>query len=346
MSSVIHKTANPSTLQYTYLHSVNTPDYDPTYWLYNPDVQDLVNEQIPQKYWKVVSTDTTSGIVYTVVEMTDEEKAAVEAAMPVPQPQKVSLTEEYRDKTGKLRVHQTSRKEGLAIHWTSEGDDRSDPKIFGKGKDLSHVHNIGDETSHTVYVDFNSLENESWVHEVVLTWKGCFLDIVTVDIVPDVVSIVDSTSSTFTTYGPLIIPAAPGTGTIDLAQDVLAYGGGLVSRDSPSDPFVASSPAFWDADWNSATGRFENLRSNPTGDGQYNMFHTELILNRTFNRIQLLGYGFQVFNSSDTDELTHGLRLKCIFETRLPDHDWAISGIVVMHRKNVQIGEDSKFVIG
>jgi len=261
--------------------------------------------------------------------------------------QPVSLSEEFRDKGGKLRVHQTSRKDGLAIHWTSEGDNRSDPTIFGKGNNLSHVHNIGDETSHTIYVDFNSLENESWIHEVVLTWKGCFLDIITVDIVPDVVSVIDSTSSSFTTYGPIIIPAEPGTGTIDLAQDVLAYGGGLVTRDSPSDPSVSPSPAFWDADWNSDTGRFENLRANPTGEGQYNMFHTELVLNRTFNKIQILGDGFQVFNSSDTDELTHGLRLKCIFETRLPDHDWAISGIVVMHRKYVQIKpEDCKLCVG
>jgi len=259
----------------------------------------------------------------------------------------VVLSDEYRDKGGKLRVHQTSRKDGLAIHWTSEGDDRSDPAIFGKGNDLSHVHNIGDSTNYTIYVDFNSLTNESWIHEVILTWKGCFLDVITVDVVPDVVSVIDSTSSSFTTYGPIIIPAEPGTGTIDLAQDVLAYGGGLVTRDSPSDPSVSPSPAFWDADWNSDTGRFENLRANPTGEGQYNMFHTELVLNRTFNKIQILGDGFQVFNSSDTDELTHGLRLKCIFETRLPDHAWAISGIVVMHRKYVQIkSEDCKLCIG
>lgn len=258
----------------------------------------------------------------------------------------VVLSEEFRDSGGRLRVHQTSRKEGLAIHWTSEGDDRSDPTIFGKGTDLSYVHNIGDATSASVYVDFNSLLNESWIHEVVLTWKGCFLDYVTVDIVPDVVQVIDSTASSFTTYGPVIIPAVPGTGNIDLAQDVLAYAGGLVSRDSPSDPTIEPSPAFWDADWNNETGRFENLRANPTGEGQYNMFHTEIVLNRTFNEVQLLGDGFQIFNSSDTDQITHGLRLKCIFETRLPDHDWAISGILVMHRKHVQIKpEDCKLCI-
>lgn len=339
MASVINKTPNPTSLQYTYLHSVNTPNYDPAYWVHNPDVHDLVNSEIPQKYWKVEEyyEDSTSEILYRVVEMGETEKQAVEDAIPKAQPQPVTLSSETRDNSGKLRVHQTSRKDGLAIHWTSEGDDRSDPLKFGEGSDLSYIHKIGDSTSGFTYVDFNGYLNESWIHEVVLTWKGCYLDKVTVDIVPDVVAIVEEAGTTFSTYGALIIPAVPGTGTINLAQDVLAYGGGLVLRDSPSDPTQTGSPAFWDADWNEDTGRFENLRANATGEGQYNMFHSEIVLNRTFNNVQLLGDGFQIFNSSDTDQITHGLRLKCSFETRLPDHDWSMTGILVMHRKHVMM---------
>jgi hypothetical protein len=254
--------------------------------------------------------------------------------------QPVSLSAEFRDKSGKLRVHQTSRQDGLAIHWTGRGDDRSNPLKFGHGELLSYRHLVGDSTCQTVYIDFNGLLNESWIHEVVLTWNGCELDRVSVDIVPDVCQIQDSTAGNFTKYEAIILPALPGTGNCNIVSDVLSYTGGLVSKDNPTDPTQSSTPAFWNADFNEETGRFENLTAAPNGDGDYNIFHEERILNRTFNEIQLLKMGFQVFNSSDTDQVSHGYRLKCTFETILPDHDWTVSGILVMHRKKVMIKSD------
>jgi hypothetical protein len=254
--------------------------------------------------------------------------------------QPVSLSAEFRDKSGKLRVHQTSRQDGLAIHWTGRGDDRSNPLKFGQGELLSYRHLVGDSTCQTVYIDFNGLLNESWIHEVVLTWNGCELDRVSVDIVPDICQIQDSTAGNFTKYEAIILPALPGTGNCNIVSDVLSYTGGLVSKDNPTDPTQSSTPAFWNADFNEETGRFENLTAAPNGDGEYNIFHEERILNRTFNEIQLLKMGFQVFNSSDTDQVSHGYRLKCTFETILPDHDWTVSGILVMHRKKVMIKSD------
>lgn len=357
MANVINKTPNPESLQYTYLDSVNTPDYDPLYWVYNPDVHELKNTEVPQKYWKPESYyDSTAGTVWRVVEMDQSEKDAVEAAIPVQEPQSVvidsykegitqdvHLHDEFRDSGGRLRVHQTSRKSGLAIHWTSVGDDRDQPTMFGSGNHLSYEHKIGDTTSEIVYVDFNGLLNESWIHEVVLTWSQCHLDLVTVDIVPDACTVMDSTAGNFTRYEAILLPAVPGTGDCDLASDVLAYHGGLVAKDNPSDPDEPITPAFWNADFNQETGRFENLTAAPAGDGTYNIFHEERVLNRTFNEIQLLQGGFQVFNSSDTDQLTHGLRLRVEFKTHLPDHDWTVSGILVMHRKLVSIKSDGCF---
>ena len=52
------------------LYSVNTPDYDPTYWVINPDLTIL--ETVPMHYLKLVGD--------TLTEMTLEEKAAVDAA--------------------------------------------------------------------------------------------------------------------------------------------------------------------------------------------------------------------------------------------------------------------------
>ncbi len=53
-----------------YLRSVNTPDYPTADWLINPDLSALA--AVEQKYWKVVGE--------TVVEMTQPEKDAVDAA--------------------------------------------------------------------------------------------------------------------------------------------------------------------------------------------------------------------------------------------------------------------------
>jgi len=51
--------------------SVNTPDYSVLDWVVNPDLSAL--ENVPQKYWKV-SGDS-------VIEMTAQEKSAVDAAL-------------------------------------------------------------------------------------------------------------------------------------------------------------------------------------------------------------------------------------------------------------------------
>ena len=201
MASVIRKTPNPDTLQYTYLHSVNSPDYDPEYWIHNPNVQSLINNNIPTRYWKVEEYygESTSEILYRVVEMSTEEKESVENAFPKPEPQQVALTSEFRDRGGKLRVHQTSRQDGLAIHWSGSGDDRDDPYNFGSGNPIVYHHNIGDSTNHIIYIDFNGLFNETWIHEVVLTWKNANLDSVIVDVVPDTCDIVSASNTNFST---------------------------------------------------------------------------------------------------------------------------------------------------
>lgn len=52
------------------LYSVNTPDYDPIYWVINPDLTIL--ETVPMHYLKLIGD--------TLTEMTPEEKAVVDAA--------------------------------------------------------------------------------------------------------------------------------------------------------------------------------------------------------------------------------------------------------------------------
>ncbi|RYD66044.1 MAG: DUF4376 domain-containing protein [Verrucomicrobiaceae bacterium] len=49
-----------------YLDSVNTPDYDPSEWLINPDLSEV--EDVPKHYWKITEDDQ-------VVAMTQDEQA-------------------------------------------------------------------------------------------------------------------------------------------------------------------------------------------------------------------------------------------------------------------------------
>lgn len=63
MANVINKTT------FQYIASVNTPDFDSSDWLINPDLSAVVG--VPKKYWKVEND--------SVVEMDDSEKAQVNA---------------------------------------------------------------------------------------------------------------------------------------------------------------------------------------------------------------------------------------------------------------------------
>jgi len=58
---------NKSTFEYK--RSVNTPDFSPVEWAINPDVDDLILAEVPQRYWK------WNPLTSEVVEMTEAEKA-------------------------------------------------------------------------------------------------------------------------------------------------------------------------------------------------------------------------------------------------------------------------------
>jgi hypothetical protein len=125
MASVIHKTPNPDTLQYTYLHSVNTPDYDPAYWLHNPDVHDLANSEVPQMYWKTESYVEDEETLWRVVEMSASEKAAVDAKIPPVPPTMLD---------GRPIIRADSRPMNFQTYYTMAGDDST--AGIGMGEEL------------------------------------------------------------------------------------------------------------------------------------------------------------------------------------------------------------------
>jgi hypothetical protein len=89
MSNVLNRTTKQ------YLISVSTPDYPDVDWIINPDLSSVVG--IAEKYWKI-SGDS-------VLEMTSEEKAIVDAAEAgaTPATGENYLTAEYNSKNQLLK---------------------------------------------------------------------------------------------------------------------------------------------------------------------------------------------------------------------------------------------------
>ena len=106
-------------------------------------------------------------------------------------------SDEKRDPSGKLRVHQTSRPIGTKIHFTSRGDHPDFVTNVGGGDQLKFDHHIGDSVDQTIYLDFNFIENRSFIHEGYVTWMGCKFDTITLEVVPIVTSIIPGSNTIF-----------------------------------------------------------------------------------------------------------------------------------------------------
>lgn len=249
------------------------------------------------------------------------------------------LQEEPRDRSGKQRVHETSRALGTKTYFAGAGDDTDDITDVGGGFPFTIEHDIGDPNPQNVYLDFNIIENETWIHEGYIQWKGALFDRIDLSVVNRVTNVhVDSTATTdFALLGGyLIVPiytvgGGPGDGTLVIDSDYTQPNGGLVYM--PDDDLGNPPTAFWNADWNSSTKEFENLTPAPTGDGRYNMFAVEIAFARFANKIPLLGDGFLRMQTADTDQIGHGMRFKMIAYTQ-GDHEWSISFIMTMHREH------------
>jgi len=239
-----------------------------------------------------------------------------------------------KDVSGKLRVQQTSRKLGLRVMWTGIGDDTSDISKVGGGVTTCFTHTTGDNIPLVKYIDLNIVENETYLHEGYMTWKDCKLDTLSLQIVPRTVTVSGVSGGDKTVYGGyLVVPTASGSGNYEVVNDLTDPNGGLIYMPASGDT-EARPTAYWDADWNSTTHKFENIRPNYLGSGEYNMFSYEVVLAEFIRQIPLLDSGFIPLNSSDTEELGQGMRIKMIADTCLDlgDHDWQVACIICLHR--------------
>lgn len=250
----------------------------------------------------------------------------------------IDITDELRDRSGKLRVHQTSRKLGTMVMWVGEGDDPTDPSAIGGGESFSFNYTAGSTDPLVKYIDLNMVENETWMHEGYITWKDAQMDTLDLLLVPRVTNTVSGTSyNIYNEY--LIIPAIPGTGTIDLASDITQHSGGLVYM--PPNDLGVRAPSFWNADWDPINKIYTNITPAPSGDGEYNMFSTEVVLAQFVRKMHLVYNGFIALNSSDTDMLGHGMRLKMVADTNTEtttDHAWSVAVLMCLHREKSVAG--------
>ena len=257
------------------------------------------------------------------------------------------LEAEKRDTSGKLRVHQTSRPLGTKVHFTSQGDDISNVGDVGGGGSLIFHHRVGDDLQQVKYLDFNTIENLTYIHEGYVNWKDCDFDTITLEVCPRIVTTTPAADT-----GYFVNPAAPyivlpaalagGASNVDINEDLGdPTTPGLIFMPEAGDPQFGKPTAYWDADWNPTSKRFENIHPMPAGDGNYNIFTMEIAFSRFANHILLLGHNSLRLKTSDTDKIGHGMRIRFTTDTNVTDdgdHDWHIGCFLTMHRQKSVAG--------
>ena len=228
-------------------------------------------------------------------------------------------------------LYTTARPINTHAMFISEGDDISNYRFIGGGSSIEITHKIGDPLIQNLYIDFNIIDNPTYIHEGYLSYKGCTHDRLSFNFVPRITSFVPMSNTTFDLYGGYLIVPAAGNGHIQITEtpNLVCVGTNAVGE---------RNPGFWDADFNFDTGVFDNLRPNPYGKGAYNIFGNEIIAYRMLQRIILkdstMGGGEKYLTTNEQGQILHGVRMKCTFEVVGTDHDCSISAILSVFRKN------------
>ena len=258
---------------------------------------------------------------------------------------KTSITEENLDEgpktgpDGKMMVYESSRPLGTKIYFTCEGDNNDNSHEVGGGSSTYIVHNVGDSTSQELYVDFNTVDNITYIHEGYVTWTGCKGDTLTMEFIPSVTPVTPSAGDSMfmlmdqygqpsLTEGFIIAPAA-GNGNINVDTTSMVLVSTVPSFDDGSD----NDPGYWNSDFDTTTKQFGPITPNYTGEGRYNMFAAPVILKRFINKMTLIGNGFIQLQTAESEQVPHNIRMKITITTLTPDHEWSCSCLIVLHRK-------------
>ena len=233
-----------------------------------------------------------------------------------------------REYDGRQMVHSTPRYRGTVTCFTSEDDDQADPsQIWGGANRLQYHHKVGDNVDHHFYMDYNTIDNRTYLLTGRMEWSGTEFDEWHCCIVPKTTVTSAGTDTNYNLFGGyLIIPAqGDGTLTVNDADRVLV--------EVPlNETGQRSGAGYWDADYNTTTKQFENITANALGEGQFNMFSVEVPFHKYVNTFLMVGANGAALTAFDADMLGHNVRLRFDFKTVGADHEWKFVGNITMFR--------------
>jgi len=245
------------------------------------------------------------------------------------------------DRSGRPRMHQTSRPANTITCWMGVGDNIIDhPYSIGNGVPCIINHRIGEQDT-PLYIDYMTVNNETFVHEGCVSYQNCQFDKIFCQVVPQLVSFTPASNTNFRAYNGIIIPAA-GNGDVQLDQNTIVKPNGGLVQVKYDETGIKTSAGFWDATWNNTTKLFENITARPDGSGNYNLFYYEMIFS-TFVIDYFIGSGNEMYECSDVDKLWHGMRLKITAQTcgldwqyeGIEDHEWKMVFRYTLHRQRL-----------
>jgi hypothetical protein len=240
----------------------------------------------------------------------------------------VHFDEQMRHIDGRLRIHQTPRPYGTRVYYTSIGDDPDDPTDIGNGEDMVMEHTVGGSINEVQYIDFNTIDNETYFYQALMSHGGNDLDYFELDLVTPVTPVASGSNTNYSLYGGYLIVPANGDGNITVEPSGFKFLQVLPDEDGNVDP------GYWDAEFDTDANTFINVTPAPSGDGGYNLFATEIVVDKLVHKARLIGDtgGYFAVPSYDVERWPHGLRLKMTTTTYGDDHDWIIGFIFLLFR--------------
>jgi hypothetical protein len=127
-------------------------------------------------------------------------------------------------------------------------------------------------------------------------------------------------------YGTLIMVPGVGTKTVedwDLIKPV----------EMVANEFGTIPAGYWDADYNTTSHKFENYTFKADGTGRYNVFATEVVLQKFIPEFLMLGNDHFDCHPSDCSQVGHGMRFKVLWKTRGTNHNWGFCAAIKLFRK-------------
>lgn len=178
----------------------------------------------------------------------------------------------------------------------------------------------------SLYLDYNTINNITYIRQGDLQWKTCDHDKVSFNLVPKVTAYTSGTNTNYNLYGGYLIIPAAGDGTIQVAANDI-----VLVQNTPNE-FGQMPAGYWDADWNTTTKQFDNITANGSGTGEFNMFGLEVVLFRFMYERLLLGTGRKDCMTDDSSRMGHGIRMRIDLETCNADHAWELAAALMLYR--------------